>query len=212
MEYDDDITGCSDIIIKKVKKLNPNILIIMFPLCNMYIHPFYYGTSSFLKCKIIDEILLKKTKKEIITLYNNDLIDWKINDSFNYSIDQFKIIEDICINNLHCHYMVKLSDFIVKNYKKVNIFIDRVFPENIVINYLFNQIVNYIQIKSPLFCQNINENLNLIKITQSNRYNFHKNNECLTQEMVHKLSLQYLPTFDSKNKMQLMLEKYLESK
>jgi hypothetical protein len=213
IQYDGDNSGCSDNIIKEIKQLNPNITIIMFTLCNMHIFPFYHGLS-FLKCKIIDDLLITKNKEEIIKMYNNDLINWKIKDTFEYSIKQLQIIEEIHNNNLNCDYFIKLSEFIILNYKKVDIFIDRVFPENIVINFLFNEIVNEIKKKYTSFLQNnnVDENLNLIQITQSPRYICHKYNKCLTQNMVDELNLEYLPTFNSKNIMGDNLEKYIDYK
>jgi len=171
----------SDNIILNLKNLNPKIKIITYPLIKMNIYPFYLDV----KCKVIDELLQKFRKDEIIKLYDENKIDWKYKDNFMYSIGKIQNIEKLYTEN----NIINVSNFLLENYKSTNIFLDKVMPSSIVLNFIFESIIKKIDNSVIL-----NSNVNLDIILNSHEYNVHLNNHFITSGMVKELNLKLCDT------------------
>jgi hypothetical protein len=187
----------SDNIIFNLKKLNPKIKIITYPLIKMYIYPFYQDV----RCRVIDELLQKFTKDEIIKLYDENKIDWKYKDSFIYSISKIQDIEKLYAEN----NIINVSNFLLENYKSSNIFLDKVMPSSIVLNFIFENIIKKID-KSVI----LNINVNLDIILNSPAYIYHLNNHFITSGMVKELNLNLCVTPYAELNMRNKLLYYLE--
>ncbi len=133
-------------LIKNLKKNNKNLIEISFP----YI--FCDGLSCLSIAMNGDEIrkiygekyiidLLDKnlTKKEIIDRFFKNKIDFKNCERFNNSIEEVRRREQTTI--------IKVSDFIKKNYKKNQLFLTNNHLSTIFFEYLVKNILNILKIK-----------------------------------------------------------------
>ena len=114
-----------------------------FPLCKKNFDDGYDGGNLHIYNNILNNESILKLKKlysyeEIIHKYNNYDIDFNFKNRFEENINRLLEKEKLC--------NVKVSDFILNNYKKMQLFEMHHHPTSILIIYFTQQIFNYLNI------------------------------------------------------------------
>lgn len=114
-----------------------------FPLCKKNFDDGYDGGYLYKQNNILNEESILNLKNiysnlEIIDKYNNYDIDFNFKNRFDDNIKRLLDKEKLC--------NIKISDFILNNYKKIHLFEMHHHPTSILIIYLTQQIFNYLKI------------------------------------------------------------------
>ena len=161
----------------------------------MYIFPFHRNHFGFLRNKIIDQLLETHSKSEIIELYKKDMIMFNVKDDFKFSITRLKDIEE------KCH--IKVSDFLVNNIKKFKLFVDSLFPTDVVLDELCKQFQVISQIDFTILPMNIKNPV----------FQYHNEQSHYTNQMIEQLELTFIKKNPTSHKYYLQqLIAYLETK
>lgn len=116
------------------------------------------GQNRWFGGEVLDNLVSQGlSKNDIINLFLENKIDWDYNNRFNKSIEILKSKESITD--------VKISDFILENYKKQLLFLIPQHPTSAVFLNVANQILQKLNI--PLLEQSVIEGVNDINVEDS---------------------------------------------
>lgn len=117
------------------------------------------GQNRWFGGEVIDNLIFNKklSKQEILDLYQNDKIDWDYRNRFNKSVELLKRKESITD--------IKISDFILNNYKKELLFLIPQHPTSVVFLDVANQILERLNIEK--LDTNVIEGINDINVEDS---------------------------------------------
>jgi hypothetical protein len=185
----------SDEFIEKIKSINPNIKIVIYPLMVLNIFPFYKHDFGFLTNRAINRLIDNGlSDKEILDLYNNNKIEFNPKEELQLSLERLIQIEKKC--------NIKISNIIEKYYNEP-ICYDSLFPTDRIINSMLEQILRITNLKADIHIESID---NSIK-------NYHISTSVFTEEMIRELNIQNRTSSPNyKEYYYTKLQEYLECK
>jgi hypothetical protein len=100
------------------------------------------GINGYHNSKIIFDLLKKKSKKNIKSLFLNNKIDFKFGERFKNTMEKLIEKERTCD--------IKITDFILQNYKKQKLFLTKNHPTSCIFKVIVEQILNILNIQRSL--------------------------------------------------------------
>ena len=135
--------------------LNKNCIKIGIP--SIFQSSFWPVIPGFGSCRdgheIIKELKFKYSLEEILTLYDNKEIDFKLSERFNKCQEHTKNIENYYLTKTNLD-IITITNFIKENYINYKLFITHCHPSCYIFVYIVNEIIKILNVKI--------ENINII--------------------------------------------------
>ena len=126
----------NDIIISLLK---PNCIKICFPSIYVDMWPIYEENNMYVGGTVINEYKKKYNLDKILELYDNQEFCFNLQNRFDTSLQYLQNKEDNYCN-------IKISNFIVTNYRKYKMFDTQNHPNGIIGSYIANEICKHLNI------------------------------------------------------------------
>jgi len=126
--------------------LPKNCKVICFPSIYCELWPIFPGSGLAGHTYICGDLLLRYKNyelKKILELYDNNLLNFDLQNRFEKSINYLKNKE-----NKYCN--IKISDFILDNYKNIRLFDTQNHPNGIILSYIYKKICEYVDYKTEI--------------------------------------------------------------
>lgn len=185
----------SDEFIEAIRRINPSIQVVTYPLIVLNIFPFHKHAFGFLSSSTIDDLLRTgMTDEDILQLYTNDNIKFNPMEGLRKSLAKLKEVETRCD--------IKVAS-IIEEYYNEPICIDSLFPSDRIMNTILKQILAITGIDAQI----------IYKFIENDITRYHISHSIFTDEMISELNIKNISSSPNyKNYYLPLLIEYLSFK